>query len=62
MLERIEGGKVFVVRIAWCLIEWRAETIFCGNRELLERVEICKVLIVRIVMSLNVLRAAKYLL
>ena len=50
------------MRIVRRLNEWRAETISCGNRELLERVESCKVFIVRIVRCLNVLRAAKFLL
>ena len=31
------------MRIVRCLIEWRDETISCGNRELLERVESGKV-------------------
>ena len=47
------------MRIVRCLIEWRDETISCGNRELLERVESGKVFIVRIVRCLIELRAVK---
>ena len=50
------------MRIVRRLIEWRAETISCGNRELLERVESCKVFIVRIVRCLIELSAVRWLL